>query len=80
MILRALRPSERVIVAAFFSELDLARADKDDRRCRNAIYYDVARRCGVTYDRVLDLCHRRLYVADPERPGVHLHGWNTGVI
>ena len=78
MRVRAPHPSERVIITAFFDELAKAKADEEDRRTRNSIYSDVARRCGVTYDRVVDLCHDRLYVEKGE--GVWFHGWKTGEI
>lgn len=78
MRLRAPKPSERVIIAAFYDELAKARASEADNRSRNCIYSDVAARCGVTYERVVDLCHDRLYVE--KKPGVFFHGWQTGEI
>lgn len=78
MRLRAPNPAERVIIRAFFDELKRAREDEDNHDCRNMIYDHVARRTGVTYDRVVDLCHNRIYTE--EAPGIHYHGWQMGTV
>lgn len=81
--LRAPKPAERVIILAFFDEIKQAKAHNDDpdRKVsygRNMIYSFTATRCGVSYDRVVDLCHDRIYVQ--KTPGVWFHGWKMGEI
>lgn len=83
MGLRAPNPSERVIIAAFLDELKKAQEhnsnpDKEAAHGRNLIYAFTAKRCGVPYERVVDLCHDRLYVQKSEN--VWFHGWKTGEI
>lgn len=81
--LRAPKPAERVIIKAFLDEIKKAEAhnadpDREAMHGRNMIYSFTATRCGVSYDRVVDLCHDRIYVQ--KQPGVWFHGWKTGEI
>lgn len=74
MVIRSKTPAEKVIVKAFLKLLK----DPPERASRNLIYAIVAERCGVTYERVVDLCHDRLYVETS--PGIWEHGWQRGII
>lgn len=78
MRLRAPNTSERVIIGVFLKILQEARTNPANHDSRNMIYARVAERCGVTYDRVIDLCHNRIYVETS--PGIHEHGWKREVI
>jgi hypothetical protein len=83
MRLRAPTPAERLIIKAFLEELEEARQynaepEKPAARGRNMIYALTAKRCGVEYNRVVELCHDKLYVEKSEN--VWFHGWKTGEI
>lgn len=61
-VLRTPTNAELVIIRSFIGHLNEARLNPNNRDCRNMIYSRVATDCGVTYERVVELCHRKLLI------------------